>query len=214
MTHIKICGMTNEKDVNHAIACGANFIGLIFAASKRKIIKETARRIITSTPGFSNYVGVFLNGKKREIEDICEYTGLRIIQLHGDETPAFCNYFKNRGFSIIKAFRIKDKSSFDLVTQYDKVDYYLFDTYHNGQYGGTGQTFDWTIINSVPSLNNKKYFVSGGLDAENVKTLLATIRPFGVDSSSRLESKPGQKEPHKIKDFCHTVKKVVTHEID
>jgi phosphoribosylanthranilate isomerase len=210
MTHVKICGMTNKDDVAYALACGADYIGLIFAPSKRKIIKETALRILDSTPDFTNYVGVFLNGKKKEIEEICDFTGIRIIQLHGDETPAFCNYFKNRGYVIIKAFRIKNKASFAPVAHYDKVDYFLFDTYVTGHYGGTGESFDWSVLTEIKSLKNKKYFVSGGLDASNLRDLLSEVEPFGVDASSRLETSPGKKDHQKIKDFFRVIKETKT----
>jgi len=209
MVQVKICGMTNEADVKNAISCGVDYIGFIFARSKRQMIKESAARIIKNTPDFTNYVGVFLNGKKKEIEDICTYTGIRIIQLHGDETPAFCNYFTNRGYQVIKVFRIKDRSSFDHVAHYDKVKAYLFDTYREDQHGGTGHTFDWSIIKSVPELHGKEYFVSGGLGSSNIDELLSTVEPFGVDASSCLESSPGRKDPAKVAEFIKQVKGVL-----
>ena len=207
MTKVKICGITNADDATVAISAGADYVGLIFGTSKRQIIKETAQRILSSTPNFNNYVGVFLNGKKKQVENICSTTNIRILQFHGDETPAFCNYFINRGFEVIKVFRVKGAESLVNIEQYDKVSAYFFDSYSAHEHGGTGRTFDWLLLRENNFLRNRKVFVSGGLDQNNVSEVIKTLHPYAVDASSRLENSVGIKDSEKISDFIRTVKR-------
>ena len=206
MTKIKICGITNVDDAQHAISCGVDYMGLIFAPSPRQIIKETAARIIKSTPDFTQYVGVFLNAKKKHIEDICAHTHIRILQFHGEETPAFCNYFIKRGFNVIKVFRIKNKTSLASVEEFNKVDTIFFDTYVNEKRGGTGEVFDWSLIAGSHISTNKRVFISGGLDSNNVREVIAIAHPYAVDASSKLEMKVGIKDKLKVKQFIDSVK--------
>lgn len=206
MTKVKICGITREVDARCAIEAGADYLGLIFAPSKRKIIKETALRILHSFPSYNSFVGVFMNEKKKIIEEICDYTGIQIVQFHGDESPAFCNYFINRGIEVIKAFRVRDASSIEKVSAYNKVGMYLFDTYSPEHGGGTGKTFDWHILDGQNILKEKNVIMSGGLYDENVKSVIAAVRPFAVDASSCLEVSPGVKDCNKIKKFIAAVK--------
>lgn len=205
-TKIKICGVTNVDDARVAIENGAQYVGLIFAPSKRRIIKETALRIIEAFPEFTNFVAVFLNGKKRDIETICAFCGIKIIQFHGEESPAFCNYFKRRGYTVFKAFRIKDESSFSTVAEYDRVDAYLFDTYVVNQHGGTGVPFDWTLLRNVPFLEGKEVFISGGLDEGNVGEVVRLYPLCNVDASSCLEESPGKKDHDKVLRFIASVR--------
>ena len=206
MTRVKICGITNSEDAQYAVSCGVDYLGLIFAPSPRQIIKETADRIIKSTPGFNQYVGVFLNAKKKHIEDICTFTNIRILQFHGDETPAFCNYFIKRGFNVIKVFRIKDKTSLVSVADFTKVETIFFDTFVHEKHGGTGEVFDWSLIVGSDILSNKKIFISGGLDDHNVRDVIAVIHPYAVDASSKLEVRVGVKDKTKVKLFIDSVK--------
>ncbi len=206
MTKIKICGITNPEDAKYAVLFGVDYCGLIFAPSPRQIIKETALRIIKETPNFSNYVGVFLNQKKKFIEEICSYANIKIVQLHGDETPAFCNYFIKRGYDVIKVFRVKDKQTLSEIKRYNKVNLILFDTYSDIQYGGTGNVFDWSILKDSMELKNKKIIVSGGVCSENVKKLIDMVNPYAVDASSKLESETGNKDKTKVKEFIEIVK--------
>ncbi len=205
---VKICGVTNPEDAEFAISEGVDYVGLIFAKSRRKIIKETAKRITETVPSFENWVGVFLNQKKKEIEDICNYAGIKIIQLHGDETPAFCNYFVNRGIKVIKAVHIKDKSYIDVIKRYNKRIKFLFDTFKAGEYGGTGKPFDWKLLLDEGIVKEKDFFLSGGLDENNVVEALKLVSPYGVDASSRLEAEVGIKDKAKVKAFIRAVKAV------
>ena len=211
MTKVKICGITNADDAKLAISAGADYVGLIFGPSKRQIIKETAQRIVSSTPDFKNYVGVFLNGKKKQIEEISAVTNIRILQFHGEETPAFCNYFINRGFDVIKVFRVKDAHSMADIELYDKVSSFFCDSFSAKEHGGTGTTFDWTLLAQNSFLNNRKVFVSGGLDQDNVCDAIKAVRPYAVDASSRLESSLGIKDSEKVYKFVQAVQRCDNH---
>ena len=207
MTKVKICGITNVEDAEAAIENGADYVGLIFASSKRQIIKESAVRLVKTFPAFKNFVGVFLNGKKREIEELCDYTGINIIQLHGIETPAFCNYFINRGIDVIKVFRVRDAESLDNISAYEKVRKILLDTYVPDQPGGTGKTFNWSILPNIQTIKDKDIFVSGGLNNDNITELLKTYAPFAVDVSSGVESSIAKKSAEKVSNFINQVRK-------
>jgi len=211
MVKVKICGITNEEDARLAIQCGADYVGFIFAPSKRSIIKETAMRIMQATDPFRSYVGVFLNGKKKEIEETCAYTGISILQFHGEETPAFCNYFLNRGYQVIKVIRVSNGASLDAVRAYEKVQYFLLDTYTPAAYGGTGEPFDWSLLARLEAFRDKYFFISGGLDDRNVATLFSVFKPYGVDASSKLEKEAGIKDPARMKAFISAVRKGDAH---
>src|SRR3989338_3189983 len=104
MTRVKICGNTNAEDAKLAAELGADYLGFIFAESKRKIDIPTAREIMESLPRFKNFVGVFFNQPKKEVETIAGELGLKIVQFHGGETALYCQSFMERGFEVIKTF--------------------------------------------------------------------------------------------------------------
>lgn len=206
MTKVKVCGVTNIEDAKCAIEGGADYVGLIFAPSKRRVVKAVAKKIVDACAGFDGFIGVFMNGKKRVIKDVCEFAGIKRIQLHGDETPAFCNYLIKAGLDVIKVFRVKDSDSLIGIEKYDKVQSFLFDTYVQGQEGGTGVAFDWRILQGNDFLKDKKVFIGGGLDHRNVGEVITQVHPFCVDASSCLEAKVGQKDHEKVRLFINTAK--------
>lgn len=211
MTQIKICGNTNPKDVEQAIQLGANFIGFIFAESKRKVSPETAQSIIKSHPNFQNFVGVFANQPKEEVEAIAQQLSLKWLQFHGDETARYCSYFSDKGYKVIKTFRIKDPMSLKRIEEYDKVDAFLFDTYVKGEPGGTGLAFDWRLIENKPYIT-EKLFLAGGLTVVNVEEAIKTIRPYAVDVASGVESSPGVKDHKLLEEFIRKVQSMSNSE--
>jgi len=205
MTKVKICGITNEKDAIAALKLGADYLGFnFFKKSPRYITKEKAKKIINKLPSKIIKVGVFVNEDINNIIKITKYCSLDMIQLHGDEDS---NYIKNiKKFTnkkIIKALRIKDKSSIDEINGI-KADYVLLDTYSKDLYGGTGKTFDMSLIKDI---NNKKTFLSGGLNPDNVQKLIKQIKPFTVDVCSGIEKTKGKKDNEKMKLFIKRVGK-------
>jgi phosphoribosylanthranilate isomerase len=127
---------------------------------------------------------------------------LDYIQLHGNESPKFCNNVKREtGKKIIKAIRIKNKSDLAKLNKFN-VDYFIFDAFKKGHYGGTGKSFDFKLIKGV----KKRFFLSGGLNPGNVKKAIKIIHPFAVDTSSGIEKSIGKKDYKKIKAFIGAAK--------
>lgn len=200
-TKIKICGITNMEDAQAAADYGADALGFIFyKESKRYVDPEVAKSIVSALPPFIATVGVFVNHDLGEISRIKETTGIQVAQLHGDETPEFASSLP---IEVIKVIRVKDKSDLDKVAQYSGQAI-LFDTYSDKEYGGTGESFDWKILNNLSS--EKKVVLSGGLNPENVLEAIQIVRPYAVDVSSGVEDTPGKKDHTKIKKFIEAIK--------
>jgi phosphoribosylanthranilate isomerase len=196
---VKVCGITNVEDALKAAYAGATAVGFVFhKKSPRYVSPSKARNIIDALPPFVTPVGVFVDLKEGAVKDICRFTNIQTLQLHGNEFPDYCKRF--RGFKLIKAFRIHDLFDFELVKAY-KVDAYLFDTYQEGQEGGTGKAFNWNLLKDKKF--SKPYILSGGLTVENVVQAIASISPapFAVDVSSGVEKLPGIKDPRLVKAF-------------
>ncbi len=200
-TKIKICGITNMEDAMLACEWGADALGFIFyRKSKRYIAPEIARSVISSLPPFITTVGVFVNHSLEEIIAIKDKTAINMVQLHGDETPEFCSLVP---LKVIKAIRVKDNLDVDKVAQYP-VQAILFDTYSDAEYGGTGKSFNWEILQNISNLSN--IILSGGLSPENVAQAISTVKPYAVDVSSGVEESPGKKDHMKLKKFIEAVK--------
>lgn len=198
---IKICGITNADDAVKASLYGAWAVGFIFyQKSPRYISPSRARKIIQQLPPFITPVGVFVNQNERAVKDICRFTHIDTVQLHGDESPEYCRRFKD--YKIIKAFRVGDDFEFGKIQNY-KVDAYLFDSYQKDAYGGTGEPFDWKFLsyNKI----DKPYILAGGLNVENVAKALEILTPYAVDVSSGIEKSPGVKDPRQMKAFIDMV---------
>ena len=192
MTKVKICGNTNIRDAVRAKELGADFLGFIFCESKRKITVDQAQEIINAVGPFDHFVGVFANQPKEVVESTARALNLKWLQFHGDETSRYCKYFTDLQFHVIKTFRIKDIMSLKRIDEYD-VSAFLFDTYSREELGGTGKTFQWSLIEDKPYVH-EKLFLSGGLTVENVATALGQIKPYAVDVASGVEKSPGIKD--------------------
>jgi len=201
-TRIKICGITNLEDARAAADLGTDALGFIFVPNTPRYIEpEVAKRIIRNLPPFVISVGVFADALPEVILQTVRTCGLNAVQLHGSETPEYCSEIN--GPKLIKAFRIKDRSSLSSIPDYE-VSAYLLDTYIKGKKGGTGETFNWNLAREA-----KKYgriIVAGGLTPENVAQAILHVRPYAVDVGSGVESSPGKKDHSKIKAFVENVK--------
>ena len=207
MVKIKICGITNIEDALAAVEAGADALGFVFfEKSPRNISPEQAAAIIRRLPPFVQVVGLFVNEQVAVINKIADRCGLDIVQLHGEETPEFCAGVKRR---IIKAFRVRDASSLDQVSDYD-VAACLLDAWSPSTHGGTGETFNWEI--AAAAATSRCIILAGGLTPENVAAAMAAVRPYAVDVSSGVESAPGCKDRRKMFEFCTNAKRG-THEI-
>jgi len=201
MIPTKICGITNLDDANVAVENGASAIGFIFyEKSPRTISINNAKSISKHLPKTIARVGVFVNHEKDFINEAISEVPLDMIQLHSDETPDFCNQFD---VPILKALRIKNEASLSVMDQYD-VAVFLLDTFSNDQYGGTGETFDWSVL-------NRKFktpiILSGGLNSENILDAIDAVNPSAVDVNSGVESFPGKKDYNKLKSLFKNLNK-------
>jgi len=201
MIPTKICGITNLDDAKVAVENGASAIGFIFyEKSPRAISIEEAKIISDNLTHNISRIGVFVNHNKDYIHEAISAVPLDMIQLHGDESPDFCTQFD---VPVLKALRIKNEASLSIMDQFD-VAGFLLDTFSDNQYGGTGETFDWSII-------NRKFktpiILSGGLNPENILDAIDAVNPSGIDVNSGVESSPGIKNHVKIKKLFKQLEK-------
>jgi phosphoribosylanthranilate isomerase len=197
MTLIKICGVTNIKDAMMIASLGADAIGFVFAQSKRRITPQRAKNIIDNLSPFLTTVGVFMDTTLEEINQIAEFTGIDIVQLHGHEPPEYCRKIKKR---IIKRIPILDNDDTDTLAIRMKrfqVAAYLLDP---GT--GSGKTFRWEIASGI----NLPIIVAGGLTPNNVKEVIKLLHPYAVDVSSGVEHSVGKKDERKVKEFIAQVR--------
>lgn len=207
-TRVKVCGTTTIHDARAAIDCGVDALGFIFVESSPRFISpEKAREIAVELPPFVHLVGVFLDQDPIEIKEITRFCNLTAIQLHGKETPEYCQTLRKAASpcALIKAFRVGSDSTADDFKQYgDCVDGYLLDTYVKGQEGGTGEVFDWSVIESLKL--DRPFMLAGGLTPENVEAAVTSVRPYGIDVNSGVEKEPGVKDHKKL---CTLIQRVV-----
>jgi len=200
---IKICGITNVEDAQNAVSFGADALGFVFAESPRRIEPKKAKEIIAGIKGKTLCVGVFVNRPREKVEETAKYCGLDAVQLHGDESPAYCSNIKVD--RVIKAFRIKDDASLKLIKGYNTAFAYLLDTFSKEAYGGTGGSFDWNIAVKAKTLG-KPVILSGGLNLANIREAIKVVKPYGVDISSSIESEPGKKDMRLMKQIIEEIK--------
>ncbi|TNE70946.1 phosphoribosylanthranilate isomerase [bacterium] len=204
-TRVKICGLTLLEHARFVSGAMADFCGFIFYPKSPRYIKpEEAGAIISWLEGPKS-VGVFVNEAIDEVNNSALIAGVHYVQLHGDESPEYCQLMEKE---VIKAFRIKQgmgKSDIEaLIKPYqDCVSYFLFDTYTDEAFGGTGKTFDWSVLNELET--TVPFFVAGGIGIDNLNDVINACNPFAVDVSSSLESEPGIKDFDKMADFFDVV---------
>ena len=219
---IKLCGITSRDDAEHAVAVGAWAIGLNFwPGSARRCDLDTAAEIAAALKRQVEIVGVFVNPTLAQVAATAEAVGLTMIQLHGDEGPAFCSEIARRtGCKVIKAARVRSGADIQALATFH-VDYHLLDSHVPGQPGGTGETFAWELARAhrgrVPLI------LSGGLTPENVAEAIVAVAPFAVDVRLTLsphrrggrdpaygvESRPGHKDHAKVEAFVEAVEAAV-----
>ena len=203
MLRVKICGITNLADAVFAADNGADVLGFIFAKSPRRVEEKTAAKIARALGERVATVGVFVDESPERMLRIAGDCGLTMLQLHGRETNAVVRRMQKSGFQVLKAFRMGEDAGLPELSE-NPADAFLLDTSSGGRFGGTGKTFDWELLKKKTF--HRPWFVSGGLDAQNVKKLLSMVRPYGVDVSSGVESAPGKKNHQLVKEFIQHAK--------
>jgi phosphoribosylanthranilate isomerase len=203
-TRVKICGITNLDDARVAVDAGAEALGFNFYAKSPRCLTVTrAAEISRPLPAFTLRVGVFVNAPEELVVRAIQECGLGMLQFHGEETPEFCTQF---GLMSMKAFRIRDAESLKELAKYS-TDAYLLDAWAPEIRGGTGEKFNWELAKEAQKLG-KPIFLAGGLTPDNVADAVRTVRPFGVDVSSGVESSPGKKDHEKMRAFINAVRSV------
>lgn len=196
---IKICGIRRDEDIEIINKYKPEYIGFIFAPTRRYVSPERAAELSAKLNGDTKTVGVFVNETPEKIREIVGTVKLDVVQLHGDENG---EYIKNLGVNceIWKAIRIKDGDDIPDIKGADKI---LLDKYTSKEYGGTGETFDWSKMRDTKT--NKPVILAGGLTKENVAEGIRIFNPVCVDVSSAVET-DGVKDENKIREFIEVVR--------
>ena len=203
---IKFCGITRLLDAQRAVEAGAWALGMIlWPGSARAADPVEAERIARLLRRQAEVAGVFVNQPLDEVAELADTIGLTMVQLHGDEGPAFCDEVHRRtGAKVIKAFRVASGEDVQASEVFRNVDFHLLDAHHPELRGGTGSTFEWDLVHRRPS--GVPLILSGGLTPENVGAAIAAVRPFAVDVASGTELAPGVKDPRRIEAFAAAVR--------
>ena len=200
MAKVKVCGMTNLADAEHAASHGAWAIGLIHHRdSPRYVQPEVAEEIGAALKRRCEVAGVFVNSTLDEVIEAAERANLTLLQFHGEEGPSFCVEARRRtGAKVIKAMRVSSAADVQAAEAF-RTDFHLFDAYWHGLHGGTGRAFDWDLVarrrSKVPMV------LAGGLTQANVAGAIELAKPFAIDVVSGVEAEPGRKDHAKVEAF-------------
>ena len=199
-TMIKLCGITRREDVVFAVNTGVDALGFILAESPRQVNLERIRELSHNLPPFVNRVAVVVNPEPEKVAEI-EKSGLfDYIQFHGGEEPEMLS---DTVLKSIKAISISEKKDLAEIEKYkDSADYLLFDTKIGSQTGGTGESFDWSLISEL----KMPYILAGGLGADNIEEALKKLNPLAVDLNSQVENSPGKKNHRLVKKTVEKIK--------
>ena len=204
---VKICGITNVEDAAVAVEAGADALGFVFYRKSPRYIEPTlARQIIMNLPPLVIPVGVFVDEDQQVVRSLMDDCGLEIAQLHGNELAIYC---KELGRTILKALRVKDRSTFLALAEYRGragVRGFVLDAFSEQAYGGTGQMIDWQLAAEAAKAAN--ILLAGGLTPDNVTKAIQAVQPYGVDVSSGVERAPGKKDHEKVRAFIIAAKVV------
>jgi phosphoribosylanthranilate isomerase len=214
MARVKLCGITNMDDARMCADAGAWALGMIFyPQTARRCEVEEAERISAELRRKVEMAGVFVNAELDEVAAIADVCNLSLIQLHGDEGPAYCAEVARRtGAKIAKAVRAKDKASVKALLAFrDRVDFHMVDAYRPDMLGGTGETFSWELLEELRD-SSHPLILSGGLTPENIGDAIAKVHPFAVDTASGTEAEPGRKDPAKVTAFMRAVERATQAE--
>ena len=216
-TRVKICGLTRPDDVNFSVRAGADALGFVFyKPSPRYVSPEIARRLISLVPAWVSTVGLFVNSSYDEILQVIDHVGVSHVQLHGDESEKLCERISR---PVIKAIRLPTEAIIDqtMTDKFAKISNsyleccsaVLFDS-DTRTYGGSGETFNWEVLDELISQCRGKWVLSGGLNKHNIKLAMTRFNPPFVDVSSGVElvsvdKVPGVKDHHEIEGFLKLV---------
>lgn len=194
---IKICGITRPGDAEQALTLGADTVGCVFhAESARHVTAEVAQDIQIAVGNAGTLVGLFVDPTVDQVQAVLDRIDLDVLQFHGQESPAFCEQFQRPYLKAVAMSADVDLSAVNKA--YESARGLLLDSAHEGQFGGTGQRFDWDWIDA--GLENR-LMLAGGLSAGNVREALRQVRPAAVDVSSGVERDKGIKDSGRMRAF-------------
>ncbi len=198
---IKFCGITNQADLEAAVALPIRYVGFNFAKGPRKISAEQAAAMTGVVPMQISRVGLFVDNERDYMHECLRAAQCDYVQLHGQEDEDEINYWKE-SYKVIKAFRIQDEASV-AAAQASNADLVLLDAYVPGAEGGTGASWNYELMKHWTSL--KPFMLAGGLNPQTVCAGIQQCKPTAVDCASGIESAPGKKDPQKMQDFVNAV---------
>jgi phosphoribosylanthranilate isomerase len=207
MVLVKVCGITNLDDALAAVDAGADALGFNFyQRSPRYITPEAARTIIDRLPKARAKdlltVGVFVNESLDAIREIAATAGISALQLHGDESPEYCEALSD--YYLIKVFSASEEFTPTAILDYH-VQAIMIDAADQKNFGGTGKLSNWSVAQETAELF-PKLFLAGGLSVENVAAAIQQVKPYAVDACSRLERAPGLKDQERVRAFVAAVR--------
>ena len=206
---VKICGITSLGDALGSAEAGADALGFVFyRKSPRFIDPAEAGEIVRKLAGSITIVGVFVNETPEKVRDIVDCVGLGEVQLHGDEDPSYVEALKgmlSAGVRIVKAVRVSSGADITRAAKEFDLKYFLLDSHVEGFYGGSGESFDWTLLSAAEG-EGRRYILAGGLTPGNVARAASDVHPYGVDVSSGVEKSPGKKDLEKVRKFIDTIR--------
>jgi phosphoribosylanthranilate isomerase len=191
----KVCGMRDLKNIEAVAACEPDFMGFIWVANSKRFVGDDF--VIPALPSKTKAVGVFVNETVEKIVFLSQKAGFRYVQLHGDEGQMEIEALQNAGLIVIKAISVASERDVSGLAM--KPDYFLFDTKKGNQVGGTGERFDWSILQAYAL--EVPYFLAGGLDEESIREAKTLRGLFALDFNSKLELSPGLKDLTKVKEI-------------
>ena len=205
MTRVKVCGVAELDDARLAVELGAWAVGMVFhPESPRACDPGTAELIGGELKRRAEVVGVFVNWPLEELEHMADRASLTILQLHGDEGPAYCREAARRtGARVMKAVQAKDAAAVRKLDSYREADLHMLDAHSPDLRGGTGHTFEWRLAEHHRS--HVPLVLSGGIDPDNVGEAIEAVHPYAVDSASGTEAEPGRKDPAKLRALFRSV---------
>jgi len=203
MVRVKICGVTKLEDAKLAIDYGVHALGFNFyTQSPRSLSPAAAAELVDRLPPFVTTVGVFVNWEAEPVVALCRALKLSVAQLHGDETPEVVDAVAGQ-MPTIKALRLTHGAPAPAYSKFRSASGFLIDAAQQGQYGGTGSTANWHLARTAAQ--TQRVILAGGLTPENVAEAIRVVRPYAVDVASGVESRPGRKDPAKMKAFFEQV---------
>ncbi|HUL35137.1 MAG TPA: phosphoribosylanthranilate isomerase [Candidatus Eisenbacteria bacterium] len=203
MVRIKICGITKLEDAKLAADLGAYAIGLNFyTQSPRSITPAAAADLVDRLPPLLSVIGVFVNWDAKPVVSLSRALHLSAAQLHGDETPRVADAVAKQ-IQVIKALRVGQGTPPPPFAKYRSAAGFLIDAAQSGQYGGTGALANWHLARTIAQTH--RVILAGGLSPENVGEAIRVVRPYAVDVASGVESRPGRKDPAKLRAFFDEV---------